>query len=391
MNDEPKSASGRYFRFMLEGLHEVDDELRNLGIPFFMLNGEPQDVIPDFAAKVNAGAVICDFMPLKYHERWRRELVNRLNIRFTMVDAHNVVPVWQTSHKKEYAARTIRPKINNQRDQFLLDFPKTEKQKFQWKGTEISVDWDRIISKYPAINYDYYKPGIREANVKLLDFKGRKLRHYDTLRNNPEEDWQSGLSPYMHFGNIAPQRVAYEIKEAFYSKELIEAFLEEQIVRRELTDNYCNYNEDYDNINGADDWALKTIEEHRDDAREYVYSFDEFEQGKTHDHLWNAAQKELVHMGKMHGYLRMYWAKKILEWTPSATDAFDTALELNDKYSLDGCDPNGYVGVAWSVCGVHDRAWKERPVFGKIRYMNYNGCKSKFKIAKYIERVERSI
>ncbi len=131
----------------------------------------------------------------------------------------------------------------------------------------------------------------------------------------------------------------------------------------------------------------KTLDEHWDDTREYIYSQEQLEGAKTHDELWNAAQKQMVLTGKMHGYMRMYWAKKILEWTPNPEIAFDTALYLNDKYSLDGRDPNGYVGVAWSICGVHDRAWGERPVFGKIRYMSYNGCKSKFKISSYIEKV----
>ena len=165
------------------------------------------------------------------------------------------------------------------------------------------------------------------------------------------------------------------------------AFLEELIVRRELSDNFCYYNPDYDNIGGFPDWARKTHDKHRKDPRAVIYSRDQFEHAQTHDDLWNAAQMEMVKRGKMHGYMRMYWAKKILEWTQSPEIALETAIYLNDRYEIDGRDPNGYTGIAWSIGGVHDRAWSERSVFGKVRYMSYNGCKSKFNIKKYIERI----
>ncbi|GIR29916.1 MAG: hypothetical protein CM15mP44_1990 [Candidatus Neomarinimicrobiota bacterium] len=132
----------------------------------------------------------------------------------------------------------------------------------------------------------------------------------------------------------------------------------------------------------------KTLDEHRNDERDYLYPKEQFEEAKTHDHLWNAAQIQMMTTGKMHGYMRMYWAKKIMEWSPSPEIAQQIAIDLNDKYQLDGRDPNGYTGIAWSIGGVHDRAWFERPVYGKIRYMNYNGCKSKFDVAKYVKMYE---
>ncbi len=162
--------------------------------------------------------------------------------------------------------------------------------------------------------------------------------------------------------------------------------MEELIVRRELSDNFCFYNSDYDQFSGFPEWAQKTLNEHRGDKREFIYSLEQFEHGKTHDDLWNAAQLQMVLTGKMHGYMRMYWAKKILEWTGSPEDALEIAIHLNDKYELDGRDTNGYVGVAWSIGGVHDRAWQERPVFGKIRYMSYAGCKRKFDVSTFIEK-----
>ncbi len=169
------------------------------------------------------------------------------------------------------------------------------------------------------------------------------------------------------------------------------AFLEELIVRRELSDNFCYYNPDYDTTKGFHNWAKQSHSEHCNDERDFTYSLAQFEQAKTHDNLWNAAQKEMVKTGKMHGYMRMYWAKKILEWTKSPEQAMEFSIYLNDKYSLDGRDPNGYAGIAWSIGGVHDRAWGTRPVFGKIRYMNYNGCKRKFDVEGYIEKFSTTI
>ncbi len=167
-----------------------------------------------------------------------------------------------------------------------------------------------------------------------------------------------------------------------------DAFLEELIIRRELSDNFCFYNPRYDSFDGFPEWARKTLNEHRKDRRPYLYSLEQFETAQTHDKLWNAAQTEMVKRGKMHGYMRMYWAKKILEWTPSPEVAMEVAIHLNNRYELDGRDPNGYAGIAWSIGGVHDRAWNERNIFGKIRYMSYNGCKSKFNIEGYVEHVK---
>jgi deoxyribodipyrimidine photo-lyase len=167
------------------------------------------------------------------------------------------------------------------------------------------------------------------------------------------------------------------------------AFLEELIVRRELSDNFCYYNQNYDNLQSFPAWARSTLEEHARDRREYLYTPEELERAHTHDDLWNAAQLEMVRRGKMHGYMRMYWAKKILEWSPSPAEALHAAIYLNDRYELDGRDPNGYVGAAWSIGGVHDRAWKERAIYGKVRYMSYNGAKRKFDVQAYIHTWRR--
>ncbi len=222
----------------------------------------------------------------------------------------------------------------------------------------------------------------------LRTFVDERLPRYAVERNDPTRHAQSDLSPYIRWGNISAQRIAHTVEYVTgVSGESKKAFLEELIVRRELAENFVYYTKGYDTLSGAHAWAQKSLNEHRGDLRAYVYSYDEFAAGKTHDALWNAAQREMVIRGKMHGFMRMYWAKKILEWTRSPEEAISIALRLNDTYELDGRDPNGVAGVMWSIAGVHDRAWFDRPVFGKIRYMNESGCRRKFDVDGYIAAI----
>ena len=205
-------------------------------------------------------------------------------------------------------------------------------------------------------------------------------------RNDPTKNSLSDLSPYLHYGKLSPQRAAWEISNSGLDLDVITPFLEQLIVRKELADNFCEFENNYDQFEGFHTWAQKTLNDYRNDEREYIYSPGRFEAADTHDFLWNAAQKQMKFKGKMHGYMRMYWAKKILEWSPYPELVLQTANYLNDKYELDARDPNGYTGIAWSLGGVHDRPWFERSIYGKIRYMNYNGCRSKFKVKKYIDQ-----
>jgi deoxyribodipyrimidine photo-lyase len=233
------------------------------------------------------------------------------------------------------------------------------------------------------------KAGEAAASMAAFDFVQQRLENYPNSRNNPLLGGQSGLSPYLHFGQLSPQRLAWMVSRSDLPVETKETFLEELVVRRELADNFCYYEPAYDRIEGFPDWARKTLDQHRNDKRAYVYSLAELENGNTHEILWNACQQDLVQSGKLHGFLRMYWAKKILEWTPDPESALEYAITLNDRYSLDGRDPNGYTGIAWSLGGVHDRAWRERSVFGKVRYMNEAGCRRKFDVERYIKTVFR--
>ncbi len=215
-------------------------------------------------------------------------------------------------------------------------------------------------------------------------FVKEKLKNYTIDRNDPNKNSVSNLSPYLHFGQISSQRVVLESVKSKRITNLKGSFYDEIIVRKELSDNFCYYSPDYDSFSCFHPWAKDTLDRHRNDKRDYLYSSKELEEAKTHDDLWNAAQFQMMKTGKMHGYLRMYWAKKILEWTESPEIAMEIAIYLNDKYELDGRDPNGYAGIAWSIGGIHDRAWGERKIFGKIRYMSYNGMKRKFNVKQYI-------
>jgi deoxyribodipyrimidine photo-lyase len=385
-------ANTRQYEFMLTGLAEVEATLQSFGIPFFLLRGKAEVVIPEFVNAHAIGEVTVDFNPLRYARTRREAVAKALQVRLTEVDAHNVIPCWGASDKQEFAAYTFRPKVHRALPEYLTSFPKLSKQSVHTTMPVSPIPWGEVLSEMnletlPSVTIT---PGAKAGNHRLKEFITQRLDTYHDDRNDPTKNGVSGLSPYLHFGQISAQRVAYEVNKALdTNKDAREAFLEELIVRRELADNYCFYSDQYDKVTGAHAWAQKTIEEHKHDAREYLYTKEQLESGETHDDLWNAMQQQMVQEGKMHGWCRMYWAKKILEWTPDAQAAVDIALYLNDKYELDGMDPNGVVGVMWSICGVHDRAWNERTIFGKIRYMNYAGAKRKFDIKAYIARYEK--
>jgi len=276
---------------------------------------------------------------------------------------------------------------------FLDEFPELEKQKISLDLNEEMIQPDKILK---GLNVDRNVKIVSEfiagefyAEQILFDFIENKLSRYNEFHNNPNYNVQSNLSPYLHFGQISSQKIVMEFYKRNLNDKSAKAFLEEIVVRRELSDNYCYYNQNYDNFRGFPAWSQQTLNDHKKDPREYTYNIEDFEQAKTHDKLWNSAQTEMLETGKMHSYLRMYWAKKILEWTTTPETAQQIAIYLNDKYSLDGRDPNGYTGIAWSIGGVHDRAWFERPIFGKIRYMNLNGAAKKFDITQYCNKYNK--
>ena len=383
-------ATIRQYGFMLRGLKGLEAALHKKNITCVLAAGTPEEQIPRVVRQLGAACLITDFDPLRIKRQWQARVAKNIDVPFHEVDTHNIVPCWTASPKQEYAAYTFRPKIHKLLPEFLERIPSVKKHPFPLKGKQSHIDWEGAYSSL-RINHDvqevdWLKPGELAAKKVLTNFVEMKIPSYELQRNDPTADGQSNLSPYLHFGHLSAQRVALEVQKFKGANRSKEAFLEELIVRRELSDNFCYYNENYDTFEGFPSWAKTSLEKYRKKPREYLYSLEQFERALTHDALWNAAQQEMRSRGKMHGYMRMYWAKKILEWSDSPERAMDTAIYLNDKYELDGRDPNGYTGIAWSIGGVHDRAWNERRVFGKIRYMSYNGCKSKFDVHKYIER-----
>ncbi|XP_071379392.1 CPD photolyase [Centroberyx affinis] len=388
----PKSelSTLRHYSFMLKGLEEVAKECKTLDIQFHLLHGAAGQVLPGFVSDRSLGAVVTDFSPLREPLQWLEDVKKGLpeDIPLIQVDAHNVVPCWVASNKLEYAARTIRGKITKLLPEFLTEFPLVDKHPYTASRTAKPVDWARALTSLQVDRavgeVEWAEPGSRSGMAMLESFIDMRLKHFATHRNDPNSAALSQLSPWIRFGHLSAQRVTLQVRHSGKNAgESASSFIEELVVRRELTDNFCFYNKKYDSIEGAYEWAQKTLKDHAKDPRPYVYTREQLEKAKTHDKLWNAAQYQMVTEGKMHGFLRMYWAKKILEWTSSPEEALSIALYLNDRYELDGQDPNGFVGCMWSICGVHDQGWAERPVFGKIRYMNYKGCLRKFDVAGF--------
>ena len=390
MDDYPE-ANERHYAFMLEGLRETAKRIRERGAAFRVYHGSPEKVATKAAQK--AAIAVTDRGYLRHQKLWREYVASNAGCSVFQIESEAVVPVDSVSDKEEYAARTIRPKITRLLEQFLQPLDRRSIKVNQLPqdipdGIDIAdsgfltqLTLDRSVAPLSSL-----KGGPSEARRKLKDFINNKLPNYAKDRNDPANDYTSGLSHYLHFGQISPVQIALNVQASNGGKENIEDYLEELIVRRELSFNFTHHNPHYDEYRCLPEWAMKTLEDHREDKREYLYSVQELEEAATHDPYWNAAMIEMRNFGTMKGYMRMYWGKKILEWSEHPEEAFEQTLYLNNKYFVDGRDPNSYCGVAW-IYGKHDRPWTERPIFGKIRYMNANGLKRKFDIEQYVANV----
>ena len=389
------SRAYEHYEFMIKGLHGVSKSLAEKNIPFIGLIGNPIETLPMTFKHLEPSMIFFDMSPLIGPKR----VVNQLSKEWpvTLVDTHNVVPVWLASDKQEYGARTIRPKIHRLLNEFgtlsseVVEHPHDWPNKNVLSFTSIVEKFKSILDKIPKNNVNYvFESGEVAAMEELQSFLSNRLRGYSSNRNDPTKNGLSNLSPYFHFGQLSTLRVMQEAGYLLASDESLredyDALVEEMIIRKELSDNFCYYNSSYKNLEGAAQWAQVTLDKHSKDKREYIYTTNQFENAETHDQAWNAAQIQLRKVGKIHGYMRMYWAKKILEWSPSPEEALQTLIYLNDFYSIDGGDPNGYVGILWSVAGLHDRPWGERLVYGAIRSMVYGGLKRKFPIEEYIKQ-----
>jgi deoxyribodipyrimidine photo-lyase len=319
--------------------------------------------------------------------------------RVTQVEGDVVVPVETVTDKAEYAARTIRPKIHEHLDRFLARPERVapERSSLGMEGTPTGLPLDDIEALTDRLDLDEDVPpvsglhagGASEAEALLDAFCAEHLDGYDGNRNQVQSQAVSHMSKYLHFGQVSPVALALRIRDTDAPDDDIDAYLEELIVRRELAVNHVHFRPDtYDRYECLPEWARESLAEHADDERPHTYSEAELEAGETHDPYWNAAMTEMRATGYMHNYMRMYWGKKILEWSPDPRTAFERTLRLNNRYFLDGRDPNSFANVAW-IFGLHDRGWKERPVYGKVRYMSQGGLERKADPDAYVEKVER--
>jgi deoxyribodipyrimidine photo-lyase len=396
LTDDYPEANLRHYAFMLEGLKDAQETLKERGIKMVVRKGSPDEVAID--AGKNASLIVTDRGYMRPQKRWREKVAREVGCLVTQVESDVVVPVEFASSKQEHAARTLRPRIGEYLEDFLVALTPTKVEKqstnMQAKGLDLSdidgvldgMDLDRSVGALSHL----YTGGTSEAKKMFRRFLQNSFDGYVEHRNQPQTDDVSHMSKYLHFGHISPIWLAIEARRSKTRKDNIESFVEELVVRRELSMNFVFYNDDYDSFSNLPGWAKETLREHEDDEREHVYTRKQLENAQTHDEYWNAAMREMVYTGYMHNYMRMYWGKKILEWSNTPEHAYRTTLYLNNKYFLDGRDPNSFANVAW-VFGQHDRGWTEREVFGKVRYMSAGGLERKTKPEQYIEKIEKRI
>jgi deoxyribodipyrimidine photo-lyase len=392
-------ANLRHYAFLNQGLPDIATDLAARNITFVMRRA-PHESHEQLLADVHAALLIGDENPMREPERWRKELAARLSIPFWTVDTDVIVPS-KLIERAQYGAYTIRPRINRLLADFLHPYVNTHAQ-HGWKAPrnfysdsvegDITLGWKDLDRS--VLPVDAWQGGTHAALKRLKLFAADMLASYETQRNRPETDGTSCMSPYLHFGHIGPLTIALainaEVKKHPHLAQARDSFFNELITWRELAVNFVRYTPNYDSPDCAESWAKTTIAEHARDEREYLYTLAQLEEAQTHDDLWNAAQLQMLHHGWMHNHMRMYWAKKILEWSPNIATAMKRAIHLNDKYFLDGRDPNGYAGVAWAILGKFDRAWNERPIFGKIRYMSGASTGRKFNSKEYIRQNDPS-
>lgn len=386
------NANLRHYHFMAQGLRDVAADAAERGVGF-VLRRHPDNSLEAFLEEVGAALLIGDENPCREPERWRNVLARRLKLPYWTVDADVVVPS-AVFGRSFFLFHHFRPRLEAALPQYLKPL-QNHKPQHPWKPAKsisyYPVDQD-ITAGFRQLDrtigpVDTFTGGTHAALKHLRHFVDRALAHYESDRNHPEKQGTSRLSPYLHFGHISPLTIALAVQRAHkIPSEARRRYLDQVIGWRALSILFVRHNPHYDSWECAEPWARKTLLEHARDDRPHRYTLKQLERAETGDDLWNAAQRQMVVTGWMHNYLRMYWGKKILEWAPDPERAFDWAVALNDRYELDGRDPNGYAGIAWSIVGKLDRPWYNRPIFGTIRPMSGNSISKKFDAAAYIRQ-----
>jgi deoxyribodipyrimidine photo-lyase len=390
-------ANLRHYVFLQQGLKDVAEDLRKRNVSFVLRNAPRCDHL-ELLEDVQAAICIGDENPMREPEKWRKHVAAHAKVPFWTVDTDVVVPS-KLIEKAQYGAYTIRPRLYKALPDYLVAYENPH-AKHAWRrpkefredslAEDMTKDWKELDRSVGGVKA--WEGGTHAGLKRLKLFTSKLLEHYDTTRNKPEMDGSSCMSPYLHYGHVGPQTIALAVAEAAKGNAGMTAakdsYFNELIAWRELAVNLVKYNPHYDSIEVAEDWARKSIAEHAKDEREHLYTLKQLEDAETYDELWNAAQIQMVEYGWMHNVMRMYWAKKILEWTPDVETAMRYGIHLNDKYFLDGRDPNGYAGVAWSMVGKFDRPWFDRPIFGKIRYMSGGSTGKKFDSKTFIRQMQ---
>ena len=389
-------ANWRHYAFLNQGLIDIEEDLQQRQIGF-IVRRPPGNSLEALLTEVNAAMVIGDENPCREPERWRKVLAGRLRIPFWTVDADVVVPSG-LFQKRMYALHIFKPKLYAELPKYLVKQPNAKPAK-AWKPDhsldsfpvreDVTHGWKSLDRTVRPV--DSFTGGTHAALKRLDSFVSNELGVYDKTRNHPETDGTSRMSPYLHFGHISPITIALAVQKSLkagkVSQETHDSYINELVGWRELAVNFVKFTENYDSFECAEPWARKTLMEHARDKRNPQYTLEQMERSETYDDLWNAAQNQMVKFGWMHNYMRMYWAKKILEWSPDPARAFEICVTLNDRYFLDGRDPNGYAGIAWSIVGKFDRPWFNRPIFGTIRYMSGASTGKKFNSKRYIQKM----
>lgn len=392
-------ASDRLHTFLLEGVPDTSAASRKLGVGYvFYLRrkrADADDVLYRLAE--HAAAVVTDDYPTFIARRHNSRVPEKLAVPYFVVDSSCVVPM-NRMEKLEYAAYTIRPKIKKLLPAYLcpVEMPRVvERYRGEIPAYHTDVKAAGIAELVAGCEIDHslrpsvtHRGGAGAAQKRLRYFLENNLRRYAKERNEPSSHATSGLSPYLHFGHISSLDAALQARDYAAEHDLIaDEFLEELIVRRELAFNHAKFTEDPASLDTVPHWALETMRKHARDPRVPQFNREQMERCETYDPLWNATQKELALRGTIHGYYRMYWGKKIVEWSATYQDALDAMIYFHDRYSLDGRDPNTYTNILWCL-GLHDRPWGERPIFGMLRYMSFEGMKRKTDINAYIREIE---
>ncbi|WP_336486834.1 deoxyribodipyrimidine photo-lyase [Methylobacterium nigriterrae] len=387
-------ANARHYAFLLQGLADARAGLDERGIGLVVRKASPAEIAIDLAR--DAALLVLDRGYLAIQKGWYAEIAGRVDTRIVQVEGDVVVPVEAASGRHEYGARTLRPKLHRVWDEYIQPLrPRRVARRADGLGLTSAVDVSDPDAVLAGMSLDRSVPPVKRfrggesaARARLAAYLAGPFADYGTNRGKPEAGAASHMSPYLHFGQISPVEIALAVRAAKAgAAEDRASYLEEVVVRRELAMNHVFYTERYDAYAQAvPDWARKTLAAHEGDPRPHLYSEAELAEGRTHDRHWNAAQAEMRETGYMHNHLRMYWGKKILEWSPSPEEGFARTLRLNNRYFLDGRDPNSFTNVAW-VYGLHDRPWARRKVFGTVRYQSENSLR-KIDAKAYLRSVE---